>query len=193
MVPVVSPHWRPPSIRVPSRGRPRVGGATSCFFGNASTVCLHTPVRTPVAVVEEATPSSRLGGKPARSAGVTEPRRGQNGSVRRALLLAGIFLLALGSLLAVSSVPPDDGLDHGGNPCSGAIFEVLGIGSRDTNTNVAAGAATTPDKGTIWYCRRAARGRVAVAVIPLALGTAALVVRRRVRSGAATAMSASVG
>lgn len=119
--------------------------------------------------------------------------RGQNGSVRRALLLIGIFLLALGSWLAVSSAPPDDGLDHGGNPCSGAIFEVLGIGSSDTNTNVAAAAATSSDKGTIWYCRRAARGRLAVAVIPLVLGTAALVARRRVRSGAATAMSAAAG
>lgn len=98
-------------------------------------------------------------------------------------LVAGIALLVLGVVVALSTAPPDDGLDHGGNPCSAALFEALGIGSNDSDSNARAGGESSVTKGTIAYCREAARERIALAGGILAAGAAVVVVGRRLRSG----------
>ena len=115
---------------------------------------------------------------------------GQTVPVKAALLVAGIVLIALGVGAAVTSAPPDDGLEHGGNPCSAAIFEGLGLGSEDTDTNATArSASSSATKGTIAYCQEAARERLAFAGVLLGLGLGALVVRSRLRSASSPAVA----
>ena len=97
-------------------------------------------------------------------------------------LVAGVVLLVLGVVMTFTAARPDDGLDHGGNPCSPALFESLGVGSKDTNSSAGADGEPSAPKGTIAYCQEAARERLVIAGAILAGGAAALVFRRRVRS-----------
>ncbi len=116
---------------------------------------------------------------------------GQTVPVKAALLVAGVALILSGVGTALTAAPPDDGLDHGGNPCSAAIFEALGFGSEDTDSRSAtAGSASSSDtKGTIAYCQEAARERLALAGVLLGLGVGALVVRSRLRHAAELSLS----
>jgi hypothetical protein len=106
--------------------------------------------------------------------------------VRAVLVIAGIALLALGCYLALSS-PTPEGYEpdiHGSNAiCSSAILEVFGFGSEDTNT-----AASPGGDGVsigIDDCKNPARRQSAVAAVAIAVGAAALVVRRRIPSAPA--------
>lgn len=108
--------------------------------------------------------------------------------MRTALLVGGVALLAVVCWAALTPASPDDGIDHGGNPCSAAIFEALGIGSDDEDSAAMGGrTGSTEVEGTIEHCQRAARRRLAVAAVPLAAGIAALVAARRVRRDEAEA------
>jgi len=106
-------------------------------------------------------------------------------------LVAGITLLLLAVGIACTAARPDDGLDHGGNPCSAALFEALGLGSNDTSSNAEADDVPSAIKGTIAYCQEAAQERLAIAGVLLALGVAALAARRRVRSESGADVSIS--
>lgn len=95
----------------------------------------------------------------------------------------GATLLTAGCLTAFTPASPDDGIDHGGNPCSAAFFEALGMGSEDDDSGAALGDTTSSElKGTIEYCQEAARRRLAVSAVLVALGVAALVARQRMNA-----------
>jgi len=101
--------------------------------------------------------------------------------VRSFLLVVAAGLCALGVFGALSS-PTPEGYDadiHGSNAiCSSAVLEVLGIGSKDTNT-AASPEGDGPSIG-IDDCKGPARRQTALATAAIVAGIGVLVVRRRV-------------
>ena len=99
--------------------------------------------------------------------------------MRRALLLAAIAFLALGCF-AWFSPPTPEGYDpevHGsGGICSSAVLEVIGLGSKDTNSASGGGG---PSIG-IDDCKDPARTQTILGLASFATAIAVLIFRSRI-------------
>ena len=101
--------------------------------------------------------------------------------MRRVLLIGAIGFLSLGCFALLSS-PTPEGYDpdvHGSDGiCSSAVFEVIGLGSKDTDS--AAGPRGGGPSMGIDDCADPARTQTGLGVVSMAVGVAVLVLRSRV-------------